>query len=190
MAVRAIAALRVNRGLISERDRLLVTDPLTGAFNRRFLQTEADRAFARASRGEESLSAIAFDLDRFKEVNDRLGHGVGDQLLRDVCREATANLRVGDLLCRMGGDEFLVLCPATRAHDAALVAERLRGAIAVAAGRSVPEVAVTASLGVATIPDDAESPEGLLRRADAALYAAKEAGRDRVVAFAGSALVA
>ena len=190
MAVRAIAALRVNRELIAERDRLLVTDPLTGAYNRRFLQTEAARAFARSLRGEESLSAIAFDLDHFKEVNDRLGHGAGDQVLQAVCAAVSAHLRVGDLLCRMGGDEFLVLCPATRGDDAAGVGERLREAVGAAARRVVPEVPVTASVGVATLPDDARTPEELLRHADSALYAAKDAGRDRVVAFAGRVMVA
>lgn len=183
MAVRAMETLSIGRGLITERDRLLVTDPLTGAYNRRFLATEMERAFSRAARGDEELSAIALDLDRFKEVNDRLGHDAGDRLLQEVAAEVSANLRASDVLCRLGGDEFLVLCPMTGGAGAAVIAERLRGRIAEAAARVVPEVAVTGSLGIATYPADADAPDTMLSNADAALYAAKRAGRDTVAHF-------
>jgi two-component system, cell cycle response regulator len=183
MAMRAIDTLRVNRGLLAERDRLLVTDPLTGAFNRRFLDREAVRAFARASRQDEPLSAIALDLDGFKEVNDRFGHGIGDRLLTAVSEEITLGLRVGDLLCRAGGDEFIVLCPDADETRAAEIAERLRLRIAARAARVVPELTVTASLGVARLTDDDTRPDDLLARADVALYAAKRSGRDRVARF-------
>ena len=184
MAVRALETLSIGRGLITERDRLLVTDPLTGAYNRRFLAAEMERAFSRAARGEEPLSAIALDLDHFKEVNDRLGHETGDLLLQAVAREVSANLRVSDLFCRLGGDEFLILCPGTGAEGAAVIAERLRECIRRAAGRVVTDIAVTGSLGIATYPADADAPDTMLRNADAALYAAKARGRDAVAHYA------
>ena len=188
MALRAIDALRVRRDLLAERDRLLVTDPLTGAYNRRFLADEADRAFARARRGEESVSAIALDLDHFKEVNDRFGHGAGDELLKDVTAAISAELRLGDLLCRLGGDEFLVLCPATVGAGAAELAERLRVTIERAALRIAPDQGVSASLGVASFPGAASDPSDLVRNADAALYAAKYGGRNQVVSFGDAVL--
>jgi diguanylate cyclase (GGDEF)-like protein len=184
LAVRAMETLSIGRGLLTERDRLLVTDPLTGAYNRRFLATEMGRAFSRAARGGEALSAIALDLDHFKEVNDRCGHEAGDLLLQAVATAASADLRASDVFCRLGGDEFLVLCPGTDAAGAAVIAERLRGRIADAAGRVVPEIAVTASLGIATYPADADEPDTMLRNADTALYAAKRTGRDAVAHYA------
>jgi len=167
-----------------------VTDPLTGAYNRRFLAQEADRAFARARRGEEAVSAIALDLDGFKAVNDRFGHGAGDELLQAVSEAITRDLRLSDLLCRLGGDEFLVLCPATNATGALELAERIRHRVRAAACELVPEQPVTVSAGVATFPGDAADPADLLRHADAALYAGKRGGRNRVVAFSDAALLA
>ena len=184
MAVRAIDALSVRRGLLAERDRLLVTDPLTGAYNRRFLAQETDRAFARARRGEEAVSALALDLDGFKAVNDRFGHGAGDELLRAVSTSIAGELRLGDLLCRLGGDEFLILCPATSAEGAVELAQRVRRAVHHASATVVPEQPVTTSVGVATFPGDAADPADLMRNADAALYAGKRGGRNRVVPFA------
>jgi diguanylate cyclase (GGDEF)-like protein len=184
MAVRAIGALAVGRGLLAERDRLLVTDPLTGAYNRRFLTQETDRAFARARRGEEAVSALALDLDGFKAVNDRFGHGAGDELLKAVSAAIAGQLRLGDLLCRLGGDEFLILCPSTGADGAAELGQRVRRAVREAAATVVPEQPVTTSVGVATFPGDAADPADLIRNADAALYAGKRGGRDRVVPFA------
>lgn len=184
MAIRAIDALAVRRGLLADRDRLLVIDPLTGAHNRRFLTQEADRIFARARRGEEAVSAIALDLDGFKAVNDRFGHGAGDDLLRAVAGAVADDLRLGDLLCRLGGDEFLVVCPATDAGGARELAERIRDRVRTAAHALVPEQPVTMSAGVATYPGDATDPAELMRLADIALYAGKRAGRDCVVAVA------
>ena len=183
MAVRAIDALSVRRGLLAERDRLLVTDPLTGAYNRRFLAQETDRAFARARRGEEAVSALALDLDGFKAVNDRFGHGAGDELLRAVSASIAGELRLGDLLCRLGGDEFLILCPSTSGDGAVELAQRVRRAVQQASAAVVPEQPVTTSVGVATFPGDAADPDELIRNADAALYAGKRGGRNRVVPF-------
>ncbi len=184
MAIRAMAALRVGRGLLTERDRLLVTDPLTGAYNRRFLAEEIERAFARALRGAEPLSVIALDLDRFKQVNDRLGHDVGDRLLRETSAAISGSLRTSDVFCRLGGDEFLILCSATDAAGALVVAERTRARVLEVAARVAPDMGVSASLGVATFPRDAGDTETLLRNADAALYESKGRGRNVVSRFA------
>ncbi len=183
IGVRAIEAMRVSRTLLAERDRLLVTDPLTGAFNRRYLAHESNRSFARAERGDESLSAIALDLDHFKEVNDRLGHGVGDDVLVAVAKTVSHQLRASDLLCRLGGDEFLVLCPGAGQDEAMEIAQRIRARVRERTAVLVPEIAVTVSLGIATIPDDATHRAGLLLAADEALYAAKAAGRDVATAY-------
>ena len=184
MAIRGMETLSIGHRLITERDRLLVTDPLTGAYNRRFLAAEMDRAFGRAQRNAESLSAIALDLDRFKEVNDRHGHETGDRLLQAVARAVAADLRVSDVLCRLGGDEFLILCPTTDGAGARAIAERLRECVREAAARVVTDIAVTGSLGIATYPEDAEAPDTMLRNADTALYAAKGLGRDAVARYA------
>jgi diguanylate cyclase (GGDEF)-like protein len=191
MGVRSIEAMRVSRALLAERDRLLVTDPLTGAFNRRFLAHESDRAFAQAERNDDHLAAIALDLDHFKSVNDQLGHGVGDELLQTVAQAIRSQLRGADLLCRLGGDEFLILCPGTDADGALAVAERIRLHVRDCAQRLVPEVPVTTSLGIAIFPLDAGDPAQLMRAADDALYAAKALGRDVAARYVGSpALVA
>lgn len=180
MAIRAIEAIGVSRGLLAERDELLVTDPLTGAYNRRFLAVETGRAVERALRGGEPLSAIALDLDRFKQVNDNLGHGIGDVLLSEVARSVASQLRSSDVLCRLGGDEFLVLCPGTGADGATVVAERIRRHVRECTERLVPEIPVTTSVGVASLPDHAGDADSLMRAADEALYAAKDSGRDAV----------
>jgi diguanylate cyclase (GGDEF)-like protein len=193
LAVRGISTLTITHQLILERDRLLVADPLTGAYNRRFLEEELERAQARAERGDTALAAIAFDLDRFKQVNDRFGHGAGDELLARVAAEVQRALRRGDLLFRLGGDEFLILCPGTTSAGALQLAERVRLAVRRSALALAPEVGVTASLGVAAIPDQASTFTELLARADAALYRSKQAGRDRATlegAEAPAAIVA
>ncbi len=180
VAIRAISAVAVRQGLIGERDRLLIADPLTGAYNRRHLAEYAPRVLAHAQRSGEPLSVVAFDLDRFKHVNDVLGHDAGDRLLMEVARVVTAALRASDVLVRLGGDEFLVVCPGTPGEGAATLAERLRSVICQAAGTSAPGTGVSASLGISTYPTDASELDELLRRADEALYAAKAAGRNAV----------
>jgi diguanylate cyclase (GGDEF)-like protein len=183
LAVRAITTLAINRRLIGERDRLLVTDPLTGAYNRRFLGGELERAVARSARAGEPLAVIAVDLDRFKQVNDRYGHGTGDDLLARLAVEAQSSLRLGDLLCRLGGDEFLVLCPATGVDGALELADRLLAGVRRAGWAVAPEEEVTASLGVAVIPEHAGGPRELVARADDAMYMAKRAGGDQAAAY-------
>lgn len=182
-AIRVVQTLTVNAELIAERDRQLVVDELTGAHNRRFFDQEIERAFARAVRSGESLTLIAFDLDHFKRVNDVLGHGAGDALLVSVARRVSADLRLGDVVCRIGGDEFVVIVPEADRASALRLAERVRTAVSAASEHTAPEVPITASIGVAAMPRDASGLRDLMHKADEALYAAKAAGRDRVSAY-------
>ncbi len=162
--------------------RLLAsTDSLTGAKTRRAFQAHADRASARAAARGEPLSLIAFDLDHFKDINDRHGHGLGDRVLRRCVAAAHGQLRRSDALGRLGGEEFAVLLPKLGLDGARDVAERLRRSIAAeridVAGRPVQ---ISASFGVAEWQPGDRSYTDLAARADAALYAAKSAGRNTV----------
>jgi diguanylate cyclase (GGDEF)-like protein len=155
------------------------TDALTGLPNQRAVQVNLKRMTAQALRSGFPLAAIMFDLDRFKQVNDTHGHGKGDQLLATIGQVTAGAIRASDFAGRDGGEEFVVLLPATDRDQAALVAENLRKAIATI---RIPNVdrAITASFGVAVLPDDATEPDALLRCADRALYVAKSRGRNRV----------
>jgi len=156
------------------------TDALTGLANRRALDDALTRMVAQSLRSDTPLAAIAIDLDHFKAINDELGHETGDEVLEAVANALRGNTRASDFVGRWGGEEFCVLAPDTRAEGARQLAESLRAAV----GRiSVPGVQrqLTASFGVAICPEHATSADLLLRQADRALYAAKQAGRNRVV---------
>lgn len=160
-----------------ELRQLSETDGLTGVFNRRYFQERLAQAISLAGRREAGLSLLMFDIDHFKQINDQFGHAAGDRVLRACCQRLGARLRRSDLLCRLGGEEFAVLCAQTSLSQAATLAEALR---ALLAGESIEEVGrVTASFGVAQW-HTGETADDLLNRADAALYAAKRAGRDQV----------
>ena len=180
VAVRMSITLRVNDRLIAERDRLAMTDPLTGAYNRRRLDQELVQVDARARRNDSSLSAIALDIDCFKGVNDSLGHAAGDALLVLVAVTAGEEIRQGDVLFRIGGDEFVILLPDTAVTEAVAVAERIRASVAEATRHVYAEATATVSLGVTEGPAPGRAAETrLLLAADTALYRAKDAGRDR-----------
>ena len=154
-------------------------DPLTGLYNRRYLD-EHLRATAMGSRRRmQPLGVLMIDVDRFKSVNDTLGHAAGDEVLCEVTRRMRRIMRAEDVAGRWGGEEFLALLPQTDAEGAGAVAERIRQAVADAPVRLADrEVAVTVSLGyTAGVVDDVDA---LVNRADAAMYDAKEAGRNRV----------
>jgi diguanylate cyclase len=173
------SALAASRARADALAGLAYRDPLTDLANRRGLYDALERAMKHADRHQRPLSVLLFDLDRFKTVNDRLGHDVGDRVLRGVAAAVTRVLRAGDTLGRWGGEEFLVVAPDTDPDAALVLAERLRAAVA-----DVPvphaEVNVTASVGV-TEHVPGESYDDLLVRVDGSLYAAKAGGRDRVV---------
>jgi len=162
-------------------ETLAATDSLTGALNRRALFEQLQREIERGRRYRHALAVIVFDVDHFKGVNDRWGHGAGDTVLRTVVEVALRILRNSDFLARYGGEEFVIVAPETDRAGALHLAERVRGALRsseIAADGGV--VRVTASFGVAYF-DPGDTAEQILLRADRALYAAKAAGRDRVV---------
>jgi diguanylate cyclase (GGDEF)-like protein len=161
------------------------TDSLTGLANRRSLNETVKRMVAQAARGGGSLSAIALDLDHFKEINDLHGHDCGDAVLAAAATALTTTLRVSDFVARSGGEEFIVLLPDTGLDGAMTVAENLRAALQAMAVPGL-ERPVTGSFGVAVHPEDARDGESLMRSADRALYLAKRNGRNRVEATASA----
>jgi len=155
------------------------TDSLTGLPNKRAVTDTLKRMFAQASRTGSPLSLVLLDLDHFKDINDRLGHPVGDQALANVGAVLRTVLRDADFAGRNGGEEFALLLPDTDASAASEIAERVRAAIAAITLPGV-DLTVTASLGIAGYPDHAAALDRLERLADAALYLAKRSGRNRV----------
>jgi diguanylate cyclase (GGDEF)-like protein/PAS domain S-box-containing protein len=158
---------------------LSITDSLTGIHNRRYFHDRLKVEMLRVQRTLGALSVIMFDIDHFKRINDQHGHAVGDEVLKELCRRISLRLRRTDVFCRLGGEEFMVLCPNTDGAQAASLALELWQAL-----RGVPMErvgTVTASFGVASWRAE-EDVDGLLLRADSAVYAAKQAGRDRVEA--------
>jgi two-component system cell cycle response regulator len=169
---------------------MALVDPLTGVFNRRYLDAHLPRLLDRSAEAQKPLALLIVDIDRFKAVNDTHGHHVGDEVLRELANRVTRNLRSIDLVVRWGGEEFVVVMPDTDAAAAGAVAERLRRRVAeqpFAVSDPPGSLDVTMSLGVTvTIGRDAPVEE-LIRRADSALYAAKNSGRDRVMLWDGGA---
>ena len=158
------------------------TDALTGLPNTRAVQDTIKRMVAQASRTVSPLSAALLDLDHFKRINDAYGHSRGDEVLAAVAMVLRSSVRESDFVGRYGGEEFLLLLPDTGRDQAAIVAEKVRAAVA-GLGLSEINQPVTASLGVAAVPDDAADADTLVRAADRALYAAKGNGRNRVEMF-------
>jgi diguanylate cyclase (GGDEF)-like protein len=157
--------------LVARLEAAARTDPLTGLANVRAWEEQLSRELAASGRTRHPVAIAVLDIDGFKVINDRLGHEAGDRVLRSSAAAWQAQLRGGDLLARLGGDEFAILLPRCPADDAMRLADRLRAATQEA----------TASIGVASW-DGQEPVVDLMRRADAALYAAKAAGRDQVAA--------
>jgi diguanylate cyclase (GGDEF)-like protein len=163
------------------------TDSLTGLPNSRAVRDTVKRMAAQAGRTAEPLAAALLDLDHFKQINDTYGHGRGDDVLAAVGAVLREGLRESDFIGRMGGEEFVMLLPATDLAGAVEAAEKIRKAVA---ALEIPGVerAITISIGIAVIPEHAGDADGVLRAADRALYAAKEGGRNRVeVAVASEA---
>ncbi|WP_164544131.1 GGDEF domain-containing protein [Sphingomonas koreensis] len=170
----ALANLSLGAKLRSQALR----DPLTGLYNRRYMEDALQRAVQLAQREKHDVSIVMIDLDHFKRLNDQHGHAKGDTVLRDAASVIVHQLRESDVACRYGGEELLVVMPNCSLEDAAHKAERLRIGIA---ALSQPGIDVSASFGIASIPATSSSVHDLMQAADAALYAAKEQGRNRVV---------
>ncbi|MBK9236402.1 MAG: EAL domain-containing protein [Rhodoferax sp.] len=153
-------------------------DPLTGLPNRTLLSDRCSRALHTAHRQHESLSLMFIDLDHFKNINDSLGHGTGDALLVALASRLTATVREQDTVSRLGGDEFILVLPDTDARGAAQVAKKLLAAAMQPFVIDQHELTVTPSIGIALYPDDGSDFETLSRCADAAMYRAKQAGRN------------
>lgn len=168
----------------SEIEHLAYHDGLTGLPNRALFFDRLMVALAHASRVGRPLAVVFVDLDRFKEINDSLGHSSGDILLRAAADRIRATLRAEDTVARFGGDEFtLVLGDLTHADDALQMASLLSDALRVPFNIVGHEVVVTASIGVAFFDEDGSDPESLVKNADTAMYRAKDAGRDRIVRY-------
>lgn len=175
----ALANLRLHETLRSQSIR----DPLTGLFNRRYMEESLEREMRRAARGRHPVGIIMLDLDHFKQFNDTFGHELGDALLEELGLLLQTHIRGEDIACRYGGEEFTLILPEVSLVDAGQRAEHLRQAVKNlhVRYRRQPLSPVTASLGVAVYPEHGHTPQAVLRAADAALYRAKRAGRDRVV---------
>lgn len=174
-----ITLLRCMRGEAAVRrtlEHLTLTDPLTGVGNRRMLELRLDDEILRAQRYGRALTAVYFDLDHFKLVNDSYGHDIGDTVLRQVADSLVANVRQSDHVTRLGGEEFVVLLTETGISAAVTLVERMRAAVAALHTPGLPQH-VTISAGLAQWREG-ENAESLLRRADRALYRAKASGRN------------
>lgn len=176
----AVGNLRLQETLRSSSER----DPLTDLYNRRHLEISLQRELARAQRHDFPVSLIMLDVDHFKAFNDTNGHDAGDEVLRNVAHVLKRHTRVEDVACRYGGEEFLIVLTACTMDDAYAKAEAIREAIAqlhvFSRGIALPRV--TASLGIASYPEDGERMEQLIAEADTALYRAKSTGRNRIAA--------
>ncbi|MEM9744331.1 MAG: GGDEF domain-containing protein [Pseudomonadota bacterium] len=165
-----------------ELHAITLTDPLTGASNRRALDATLDQMISQAQGGDQPFVLVMLDLDHFKSINDRYGHKVGDAVLRDVATTIKANIRPGDACFRAGGEEFVVVTALSNLTQGRALAERLRVAISELdndASDGSPRFTVTASFGLAEYRAG-ETRDGLYKRADDALYEAKRQGRNRL----------
>jgi diguanylate cyclase (GGDEF)-like protein/PAS domain S-box-containing protein len=180
-----------NARLYEQAHQLSITDMLTGLYNRRHFFKLAEAELARGRRYGQQVAAIMMDLDHFKEVNDRYGHLVGDAVLQQVAHRLQGQLRIVDMLARYGGEEFVALLPETGLEQGAVVADRLRECVAespITAGDA--KIRVTLSLGIALCDQHTVDLDSLLKCADNALYAAKEAGRNRVSVYSANSTTA
>lgn len=183
LSLRVMQVMAQRDAALARLAALSVTDPLTGLANRRGFEAQAHAAIAACRRRGQPLALLAFDLDRFKRINDGWGHAAGDLVLAGAARAMAGQLRAGDVLGRLGGEEFAALLPATTVDEAVTLAERLRQAVRAEVPHPAGgDVATTVSIGVVALGagEVAETLKAALAASDTALYAAKEKGRDRV----------
>ena len=185
LAVRANVAERRNEALqetLDQLKQLSIKDSLTGVYNVRYFWARFRYELLRAIRYEQSLSCLMLDLDRFKSVNDRYGHQVGDDLLRLLAETVSNGIRKVDIIARYGGEEFAIILPNTSAQGALQCAENIREKVS-AVGLIIgdKEVRTTVSIGVSVLTKNIKDESELLQQADSALNAAKRAGRNKVL---------
>lgn len=181
-ATEQIGLVLWNIRLREDLRNLSIRDPLTGLFNRRFMEESLDREFARAEREKGSIGVIMLDIDHFKRINDTFGHEAGDSVLREVGALLLKNVRGGDIACRYGGEEFALILPGASTETTSERAETLREKMAQLAvvHTGSPLGPINVSAGVAAFPDHGTTAEAILHAADKALYRAKKDGRNRV----------
>lgn len=182
---RQVAVALENRQLYERVEEMALRDELTGLYNARFFRTRLQEEISHCRRRDVPLTLALLDLDRFKSFNDTYGHLAGDRALRACGQTFQALSRAGTVVARYGGEEFVVLAPAATVDEILVALRRLTAAVAaldVRTERGTPTRCLTLSAGVASLPDDGDTAEDLLEAADRRLYAAKDAGRDRVVA--------
>jgi diguanylate cyclase (GGDEF)-like protein/PAS domain S-box-containing protein len=183
-AANQIAFTLVNLRLRETLREQAIRDPLTGLYNRRFMNESLERELQRAKRNHQRLAVIFLDLDHFKRFNDNFGHAAGDHVLQSIARLLETHFRAGDMICRYGGEEFAIILPESSAQSAVKRAEMLRTA---AAGLRLYHLGihldqVTLSMGVAGFPEHAQDTQQLLELADKCLYESKSQGRNQVIA--------
>lgn len=181
-------------------EEVAATDPLTGLYNRRHFGRVLEQLFAESQRYAKDLSCVMIDLDGYKQLNDKFGHQLGDQILVAAGKVVATNMRKMDVAARYGGDEFILLLPHASSQEAAGVAERIREEYRQAAGQLLeranggPASPLTMSVGIAALLDHPGAipvgAEQLIARADAALYRAKKEGRNRIVQFEATSAAA
>lgn len=172
------------RSSVEQTIELAVTDPLTGLYNRRYLDNHMQLLIERCIGRARPLSVLLIDIDRFKSVNDTHGHDVGDAVICEFAKRIRMMIRGIDLACRHGGEEFVVVLPDTDLKTAKVIAERLREQVVDAPfviENTALRLPITASIGISALSGPGETPDLLLKRADLALYEAKRSGRNRVV---------
>ena len=180
-----IALALANMRLREELKNQSIRDSLTGLFNRRYLEEALEQELARADRSGKEMSLLMIDIDYFKRFNDHFGHEAGDYVLEKIGSLLNKSIRKGDVACRYGGEEFVVLFPETTAEISKKMAEKLLDKIRQLELKyiNVPLGMVTISVGLAVYPLDGHAASEILREADIALYNAKSLGRDRVVVW-------
>ena len=184
----ANASIAIERSLLykktSELKELSITDPLTGIFNRRYLNSRLSEEVARFNRYKQPFSLLMIDIDGFKEYNDKFGHSTGDRVLKILADAIVASLRNTDLATRFGGDEFVLILSQTPKVDAINLANRIKENAEnanIPHKEEFPSKELTVSIGLTSYPDDASSITELLEKTDEALYLAKKSGRNKLV---------
>jgi two-component system cell cycle response regulator len=172
------------RSSVQASIEMAVTDVLTGLYNRRYMETHLAHLVEHSINRGKALAVLAIDVDYFKAINDTHGHDAGDKVLQEIAARIKVNVRNVDMACRVGGEEFIVVLPATDMSIAEKVGERVRKAISArpfSAGNGLSNLNVTVSVGVAALGGESDKLDDFLKRADQALYRAKREGRNRVV---------